>query len=64
MRIKKSLSWCQLHVQEAQDMGDKVEANLGEAERIHKMAALIQIVFLVLYGVVWVFLVRGLKKSW
>ena len=64
MRIKKSLSWCQIHVQEAQEMGDKVEADLAESERTHTIAAILQIVFLAIYGIIWVFVVRGLKKNW
>lgn len=60
--IKRTLSWCQVHVKEAESIGDRLSKALIETSNVTKNAALIQILFLVAYGIIWLFVFRGMLK--
>ena len=61
--IKKTLSWCQVFMKEAQDRGDYLEKLMVEAESTTMRVTYLQIGFLVLYGVFWMVAIRGLYEA-
>ena len=60
MEIRKTLSWCQVYVQEAQDRGDHLEKLLIDSQNLTTKITWIQIGFLMLYGVFWLAAVRSM----
>jgi len=62
MTIKKSLSWCQMYIKQAEDAGDLMVKNLMEARDASYQMTYLQIIFIAVYGVVWVVVVRQIGK--
>ena len=59
--IRKSLGWSRQLLNESRQLGDSLEASLNELNDFSVNATLLQIGFLVLYGVAWILFMRQQK---
>lgn len=60
--IKQKLSWCEVHVRNTEDLGNTLMKTLVEAIDTNYKATYLQVLFLVIYGIVWVIVVLKFKK--
>lgn len=60
--IKQKLSWCEVHVRNTEDLGNTLMKTLVEAIDTNYKATYLQVLFLVIYGIVWVIVVFKFKK--
>jgi hypothetical protein len=61
--IRKSLGWSRQLLNESRQLGDSLEASLNELNDFSVNATLLQIGFLVLYGVAWILFMRQQKVN-
>ena len=61
--IKRSLVKTQIHTKSVKKHGDELEVKIGSLMALNDAANLIQIVVLVVFAVIWLHLVKGLKRK-
>lgn len=61
--IRRSLGWSRKLLEEGKEKGDILEANLIHLNLFTINITIIQILFLILYAVVWVFWIKRQKRN-
>ncbi len=60
--IRKSLGRSQSFARQSRESGDTLDINIMTMMDLNTTATYIQILFLIIYGIAWVLIVKGLKK--
>lgn len=61
--IRRSLVKTQVHMKNVKKHGDSLEVKIGTLMSLNDAANIIQIVVLVIFGGIWLYLVKGLKRK-